>query len=98
MMVSKIWWDTLPEDLQTILREEALALEPELYDFVLADQAKAYKTWEKMGGKVHYLPKDARAALLADMKAAVLEVIGADKKTSGMLKVLLEAAERTQSK
>nr|WP_319249339.1 TRAP transporter substrate-binding protein [uncultured Celeribacter sp.] len=95
MMVSKIWWDTLPEDLQTMLREEATALEPELYDYVLEDQANAYKTWEEMGGTVHYLPKDERDALLKEMRVAVLELLNEDPKTAEMLAVLLDAADRT---
>ncbi len=95
MLASKIWWDTLPGDLQMILREEATALEPELYDFVLDDQAKAYETWEEMGGTVHYLPKAEREALMREMRDAVLELLNEDPKTAEMLAVLLDAAERT---
>ena len=78
-----------------MLQEEATALEPELYDYVLEDQANAYKTWEEMGGTVHYLPKDERDALLAEMRVAVLELLNEDPKTAEMLAVLLDAAERT---
>ena len=95
MLVSKVWWDTLPEDLQTILRQEAAALEPELYDFVLEDQANAYKTWEEMGGTVHYLPEEERDALLSEMRAAVLELLSEDAKNAEMLAILQDAANRT---
>lgn len=96
MLVSKAWWDRLPADLQTMLREEAVALEPELYDFVLEDQAKAYKLWEEQGGTVYRLPEDERSALLAKMREGATEILREHKGTAAMLDVMLEAAERVK--
>jgi len=96
MLVSKIWWDRLPEDLQTIIREEAIDLEPELYDFVLQDQANAYKQWEEQGGTVHYLPEAERTELLTQMRDATIEVMRENKPTEEILDLVLSVSERTR--
>ncbi|NMG35719.1 C4-dicarboxylate ABC transporter substrate-binding protein [Azoarcus sp. TTM-91] len=96
MLASKQWWDTLPADLQKMLREEAAALEPELYDFVLDDQAKAYKLWEEQGGKVFQLPAQERAALLKDMREAASAMLRENKATGEMLDLTLRVAERVK--
>lgn len=96
MLVSKAWWDKLPADIQAILKEEAQALEPELYDFVLEDQAKAYKTWEEQGGTVFQLPTEERTELLANMKNATIELLSENKKNKEALELTLKVAGRVK--
>lgn len=96
MLVSKVWWDTLTPDLKKILSEEAVALEPELYDFVLNDQANAYKKWEEQGGTVHKLPEAERAELLANMKAATIQVMKEDKRTAEILDLVLKVSDKNK--
>lgn len=96
MLVSKVWWDTLPKDLQKILKEEAVALEPELYDFVLQDQANAYKLWAEQGGTVHKLPEQERTELLGKMKAATVELMNENKATAEAMNMTLKVADRVK--
>lgn len=96
MLVSKAWWDKLPADIQVILKEEAIALEPELYDFVLEDQANAYKMWEEQGGTVFHLPENERTELLAQMKEATIELLGENKKNKEALDLTLKVADRVK--
>lgn len=96
ILVSKAWWDKLPADIQVILKEEAQALEPELYDFVLEDQAKAYKTWEEQGGTVFHLPEAERTELLANMKEATVELLSENKKNKEALELTLKVADRVK--
>lgn len=96
MLASKVWWDSLPEDLQKIIKEESLAIEPELYDFVLNDQANAYKTWEEQGGKVFQLPEQERTELLAKMKEATIELMKENKSTAEVMELTLAVADRVK--
>ncbi|MBC2770558.1 TRAP transporter substrate-binding protein DctP [Pusillimonas sp. 7-48] len=96
MLVSKVWWDTLPKDLQKILKEEAIALEPELYDFVLQDQANAYKLWAEQGGTVYKLPEQERTELLGKMKAATIELMNENKATAEAMNMTLKVADRVK--
>ena len=96
MLVSRVWWDKLPADLQKILRDEAVALEPELYDFVLADQAKAYALWQEQGGKVFHLPAAERTKLLADMKNATSAMLRESKPTADILDLTLRVADKVK--
>ena len=96
MLASKVWWDTLPDDLKAIVKEEAVALEPELYDFVLQDQANAYKTWQEQGGNVFQLPEDERAKLLENMKQATIELMAENKANAEVMDLTLKVAERVK--
>lgn len=96
MLISKGWWDTLPKDLQKILKEEAIALEPELYYFVLQDQANAYKLWAEQGGTVHKLSEQERTKLLGEMKAATIELMNENKATAEAMNMTLKVVGRVK--
>ncbi len=61
--VSKPWFDSLPPDLQQILREEASAIEKELPAWADRENTAAVSTWIENGGTVSELPAGEQALL-----------------------------------
>ncbi len=55
-MVSKLWYDKLPPDLQKIIMEEGKAVQPELFKWGKDFIDKNFKIWTDNGGKFHMLP------------------------------------------
>jgi TRAP-type transport system periplasmic protein len=73
--VSKSWFDRLDPALQTIVTEEAKAIEPELLTWVLAQQDRAKATWKSNGGEITVLSPADRANMMKTVEAAGEEVM-----------------------
>jgi TRAP-type C4-dicarboxylate transport system substrate-binding protein len=56
VLVSKIWFDQLPADLQQAVRDAATKIEPVMHQWQLARVASDHKTWTEKGGKIAKLP------------------------------------------
>ncbi len=52
IFVSKVWFDRLPKDLQTIVLEEARKLDKPMYDFSVKQFKILTNIWEKNGGEL----------------------------------------------
>lgn len=94
MAVSKVWFDSLPEDLQNILREQARELEPDLLEYAMADQQQAYEDWEANGGTVQRWDESTRQELIADMRANSIELLRNNDATTEIFDLMLNVAEK----
>lgn len=94
LVVSGVWFNSLPKDLQKVLREEARALEPELWKYAIADQEQAYKDWEANGGTVHRWSSEQRAKVVAEMREESVELLRSNSQTEEMFDLMLKVADK----
>ena len=94
-MVSKVWWDKLPADLQAIILEEAQALEPVLYQYVLDAQQKSFDKWEAEGGTLHKLSDADQAEMMSRLSTVASDVLG-EGATAEMFQLVLDTAKRNE--
>lgn len=94
MMVSKMWFDRLPPDLQKILVEEGKAIEPGLYEYTVKAQEEAKKIWEENGGEVIEFSADERARMMKELSTVADEVLGNAPKVSEMYQLLVRTADK----
>ncbi len=75
-MVSKIWYDTLPPDLQKIVVETGVKLEAPLHQWQIKRIADDTKTWQDRGGKI--------------TKLSAADQAEAEKRVAASLKTVLD--------
>lgn len=94
MAVSKVWFESLPADLQDVLRDEARDLEPELLDYAMTDQKQAYEDWEANGGTVQPWDEAQRQEVISNMRANSIELLRSNDATAEMFELMLKVAEK----
>jgi tripartite ATP-independent transporter DctP family solute receptor len=78
MMVSKVWYERLPKDLQQVLREEGAAMEPGLLKYTIQAQEQARQIWKDHGGElIEFSPQDH--AMMMEKLSGVADKVFADK-------------------
>ena len=92
-LVSKIWFDKLPEDLREIVRVEGAAVEPELLDVTLAAYGKAEKAWAANGGEVINLPSKDSAEMRSKLSTVPPEVFKDQPEVREMYDLLVKASK-----
>jgi TRAP-type C4-dicarboxylate transport system substrate-binding protein len=74
-MVSKVFYDKLPADLQKIVMETGNKLEPVIHKWQVQRIKDDYKAWADRGGKVVKLPAAEQADAVKRVHAAVQSVL-----------------------
>jgi TRAP-type C4-dicarboxylate transport system substrate-binding protein len=74
-MVSKVFYDKLPADLQKIVMDTGNKLEPVIYKWQIQRIKDDYKAWTDRGGKVVKLPAAEQADSVKRVQAAVQAVL-----------------------
>lgn len=92
-LISKVWFDKLPADLQKVIRAEGAAVEPELMDVTVAAYAKAEKAWTDKGGEVIRLPKADQAKLLSELSEVPPAVFKDQPEVRSMYDLLVKASK-----
>ena len=64
-LVNEDWFQAQPEDLQQIIREEGRKAERAVFDFGVANIARANDVWKENGGTILQLQDDDRAQMMA---------------------------------
>jgi TRAP-type C4-dicarboxylate transport system substrate-binding protein len=64
-VMNKKWLEALPEDLQTVVRGDAVAVSKEIVPFLYDFIAAQHKEWTDKGGELIKLQTDEQAALNA---------------------------------
>ncbi|MEQ9361459.1 MAG: hypothetical protein RLO05_07115, partial [Rhodospirillales bacterium] len=92
-MVSKVWFDKLPADLQKIVRDEGAAVEPELMDVTVEAYDKAEKAWVANGGEVIVLPASEATRMRNTLSQVPPEVFEGQPEVREMYDHLLKASK-----
>jgi TRAP-type transport system periplasmic protein len=75
-LVSKVFFDRLPPDLQKTVLETGLKLEPQFHTWQTARIAADAKVWTDKGGKIVKLPPDDQQEAVRRVSAAAQSVVG----------------------
>ncbi len=91
--VSKTWFDSLPQDVQTALWEEMLKADKDAMPFTIKLVADAYKAWTDNGGTLTEFAPDEQKKFYARL-ASVGETVFNDKpKALALLKLMTRIAK-----
>ncbi len=74
-MVSKVWFDKLPADLQKTVLEIGAKLEPEIHQWQIKKIADDYKVWAERGAKMVKLPPAEQTEAEKKIDAAIQGVL-----------------------
>jgi TRAP-type transport system periplasmic protein len=90
-LVSKVFFDRLPPDLQKVVLETGAKIEPELENWQVARIASDTKAWTDNGGKIVKLSADDQQEAIRRTSAAAESVVGKSaplKELYGKLKAI----------
>jgi TRAP-type transport system periplasmic protein len=90
-LVSKVWFDRLPPDLQKTVLEVGARIEPEAKKWQLARIESDTKAWIERGGKIAKLPADEQQDAVRRVSGAAQSVVA----KSAPLKELYEKMKAT---
>lgn len=91
---SKVWFDKLPADLQTIIMEEAAVADEKMLPWAVATLEKLYKAWVANGGVLTKLPPDEQAELRRRMSTVGDDVLKDRPEVLEVYRVMKSVAER----
>ena len=92
-MVSKLWYDKLPPDLQKILVEEGEAVQKELLDWTVDFNTKGRQTWTDKGGELIKLPAADQAELTKRLSTVGDEVVGSQPRLKEIYDLMVQTAK-----
>ena len=96
VLVSKIWFDRLPPDLQQAVRDTAAKIEPEMHKWQVARVAADHKSWVEKGGKVAKLPAPEQEDASRRITAAIQPVLAKTPAMKEFYDTLKNAAATVQ--
>jgi TRAP-type C4-dicarboxylate transport system substrate-binding protein len=96
VLVSRIWFDQLPADLQQAVRDAAARIEPEMHKWQLARVAADHKSWAEKGGKVATLPAPEQDDAIRRITAAIQPVLAKTPAMKEFYETLRSAAATAQ--
>jgi TRAP-type transport system periplasmic protein len=95
-VMSKRWLDSLPADLQKIVRDDAAKTSKDIIPFVKEFYAKQYDICKSKGGEVINFPADEQAAMVAKI-STIGEDLSKDKPDlNAAVKLVFETAKRSK--
>lgn len=95
-VVSKLWFEKLPKDLQTIIVEEGAKLNAEMSDWTLKAFEGAEEEWKRNGGEIIRFDAAQRGQFMKIVGAAADEVLNQRPETKKMFELLKEVAEKNR--
>ena len=92
-MVSKIWFDKLPGELQSVIMEQGRAVEPEISALTQATYDKATADWTGNGGKLVDLPAGQKDQMRERIATVGAEVFKDQPQIQEMYQLLISTAK-----
>ena len=93
-LVSKLWFDRLPADLQRIIVEEGRNAQEGLLEWAVANLERANKIWTDNGGQLIRLSPDDRAKMMAEMSAVAERLFAADQGLNAEFQTLMRYVKK----
>ena len=97
-VVSKVWYDRLPRDMQQVLQEVAAQADAEILPWSIAFNDRLYKIWTKTGGVLTELSPDEQAELRRRLSTVAEAVLKDQPRALAVYNVMKAAADRTRDK
>jgi TRAP-type C4-dicarboxylate transport system substrate-binding protein len=94
--INKSWYQSLPEDLQKLIDDDAAAGQAAIGPLAGEIVGKARKGWTDTGGELISLPADEQADMMKTFLAADAEVAKAKPALDAAYQIVTDAAARTR--
>jgi TRAP-type C4-dicarboxylate transport system substrate-binding protein len=91
-LVSKVWYDKLPADLQKVLVEEGEAVQKELFDWTVDFNEKGRKLWVEKGGELITLPPADQAEMMKRLSTVGDEVVASQPRVKEVYDLMVQTA------
>jgi TRAP-type C4-dicarboxylate transport system substrate-binding protein len=95
-VLSRKWLESLPADLQKVVRDDALTVSSGIVPFVDDFYAAQRKAWTAAGGELISLPADELAALIAKIASIGDDLSKDNPELNAAAKVVVESAARNK--
>jgi TRAP-type transport system periplasmic protein len=95
-VLSKIWFDGLPPDLQKIVNDDAVRIGDEMHPWVVDFYKSQRKVWADAGGQVLQITDEERAKTLTSMVEVASRVANSKPQVKAMFDIVAAAAKRTR--
>jgi TRAP-type transport system periplasmic protein len=96
IVMSKRWLDSLPPDLQKIVRDDAEKTSQELVPFVKEFFAKQRKVWTDKGGELVSFPAEEQAAMVEKISSVADDLSKTKPELNKTVKIVFESAKRNK--
>jgi TRAP-type transport system periplasmic protein len=96
VIMSKKWLDSLPGDLQKIVRDDATATSAGIVPFVKDFLAKSYKVWTDTGGELTSLPADEQAAMVEKISSIGPDLSASKPDLNAAVQIVFASAKRNK--
>lgn len=94
-VVSKVWYEKLPKELQKVIDDAGQKASRDVYDWAVAFNTKQRKAWTDNGGEIIRLPAAAHDDLMKMMRPIGAEVSSRKAPEKALFDLLLKTAETT---
>jgi len=91
-VLSKKWFDGLPPDLQTVVREDAATVSQDIVPFIYEFFDAQTKIWKDQGGSVTDLPAEDQAAMMAKISGIAIDLSASKPDLNAAVKKVFAAA------
>jgi TRAP-type C4-dicarboxylate transport system substrate-binding protein len=95
-MMSKKWFDTLPPDLQKIVKDNGRKVSAEMFPYVDEFFDNQRKIWQSKGGELIQLPADEQAAYIAKVLSVADDVSKSKPALNEAVKLVFGVAKQHQ--
>ncbi len=96
VVMSKKWLDSLPGDLQKIVRDDATATSAGIVPFVKDFYVASYKGWTDKGGELASLPANEQAALVEKISSIGPDLSASKPGLNAAVKTVFASAARNK--
>jgi TRAP-type transport system periplasmic protein len=96
IVMSKKWLDSLPPDLQKIVRDDAEQVSVDLVPFVKEFFAKQRKVWTDKGGELISFPAAEQSALIEKISSIGEDLSKSKPELNNAVKTVFESAKRNK--
>jgi TRAP-type C4-dicarboxylate transport system substrate-binding protein len=95
-VLSRKWLDSLPADLQRIVRDDAMAVSKQIVPFVHDFSAAQRKVWTDSGGELISLPAAEQQAMIAQISSVADDGSASNPELNAAVKIVFESAARNK--
>jgi TRAP-type C4-dicarboxylate transport system substrate-binding protein len=95
-VLSRKWLDSLPADLQGIVRDDAMAVSTQIVPFVNDFFAAQRKVWTDSGGELISLPAAEQQAMIAQISSVANDLSASNPELNAAVKIVFESAARNK--
>jgi TRAP-type transport system periplasmic protein len=96
VVMSKKWLESLPPDLQKVVRDDATEISNGIVPFVKEFFAAQRKVWTDNGGELTSLPADEQTALIQKISAVAVDFSASKPDLNAAVKIVFASAGRNK--